>query len=254
MGKINIIPVGSGSTGNSIYIEIDERKILVDMGMGFKVTRDALAKYGRDIKDIEAIFLTHGHYDHTKGCVPICNNTSCAVYCDPSAMYPIRNIKAERIAIEMNKEFELLEGLVVKPFSVPHDYVKTCGYTFRYNGSKLGYLTDCGRMSDLIIEELSGSDVVIIESNHDIEMLKNGPYPKDLQKRILSKYGHLSNDDCADTVLTLYEKGTRNFILAHLSETNNTPQIALKTTLGKLKGTDAFVYACLARNDDLLSF
>lgn len=254
MGNINIIPVGSGSTGNSIYIEIGERKILVDMGIGFKATRDALLKHDRYIKDIEAIFVTHGHHDHTKACVPICNNTTCPIYCDTSAMYPIRNTKAQRIAITLNQEFEPLPDLIVKPFSIPHDYVRTCGYTFRYKELKLGYLTDCGKMSDSIIDELSGSDVVIIESNHDVEMLKNGPYPKDLQRRILSKYGHLSNDDCADTVLTLYERGTRNFVLAHLSETNNTPKIALKTTQDKLKGTDAFIYACLARNDDLLSF
>ena len=254
MSIINIIPIGSGSTGNSIYIEMGERKILVDMGIGFKAIRDTLNIHGRDIRDIEAIFVTHGHYDHTKACVPICNNTSCNIYCDPSAMYPIRNARAEKIAIEMNKEFEPLPDLFVRSFSVPHDYVKTCAYTFVYKGHKLGYLTDCGKMSDQILNELCGSDVVIIESNHDVEMLKNGPYPKDLQKRILSKYGHLSNDDCASSIEYLFEKGTKNFILAHLSEKNNTPELALQTTLDKLKGTDAFVYACLARNEDLLSF
>ena len=254
MEKINIIPVGSGSTGNSIYIEIGVRKILVDMGMGFKVIRDSLAFHKRDIRDIEAIFVTHGHYDHTKGCVPICNNTSCNIYCDASAMYPIRNSKAERIAIEMNREFEPLPDLRVKPFSVPHDYSRTCGYTFTYKDTKLGYLTDCGKMSDEILDELCGSRVVVIESNHDIEMLKNGPYPKQLQKRILSRHGHLSNEDCARSVAWLYERGTRNFILAHLSEQNNTPELALETTLNEIKGTDAFVYACLARSTDLLSF
>ena len=228
--------------------------MLVDMGMGFKAIRDALSRHDRNICDIDAIFLTHGHGDHTRGCIPICNNTSCKVYCDASAMYPIRNIRAEKIIIEADREFEPLPDLIVKPFSIPHDYVRTLGFTFEYEDTKLGYLTDCGKMYDTILERLEGSDVIIIESNHDVEMLKNGPYPKDLQRRILSKHGHLSNDDCAESILHLYMKGTRNFLLAHLSENNNTPKIALKTVNDKLKGIDAFVYACAPKSDDLLSF
>ena len=226
MNEINIIPIGSGSTGNSIYIEILDHRFLIDMGIGFRKIRDALALHDRNINDIEAIFLTHGHSDHTKAAKAIANNTSCKVYADQSSMYAIRDINAERVILESSTTYEILPGLKVRMFPVPHDYVRTCGFVFEYQGKKLGYVTDCGKMNEIIIDEIAGSDVIVIESNHDIEMLKNGPYPKDLQRRILSKYGHLSNDDCAETIATLYDKGSRNFILAHISLNNNTVQLA----------------------------
>ena len=109
-------------------------------------------------------------------------------------------------------------------------------------------------MNDKIFKELSGSDVCIIESNHDIEMLKNGPYPRELQRRILSEYGHLSNDDCATTISRLYEAGTRNFLLAHLSRQNNTPEKALETLKSVMKDKDINVYVCPVEGNDLLSY
>lgn len=254
MSFINIIPIASGSTGNSIYIEIGKYKLIIDMGIGYRKIRDVLLMHDRNIEDIDAVFLTHGHSDHVKGAKAIGNHINCRVYCDSSVMYPIRDIKAERVVINLNEEFSPLEGLKVKSFSIPHDYVKTCGYSFIYDNHKVSYLTDCGKMSKDILKQLEGSDVVVLESNHDIEMLKNGPYPIELQNRIMSKYGHLSNDDCAETIAYLYNKGTKNFILAHLSEKNNTPELALKTSLDKMKGTDVYIYACKAENDDLLSF
>ena len=254
MNKINIIPVGSGSTGNSIYIEINEHKILMDMGMGFRKIRDALSVHNRNIADIEAIFLTHGHSDHVKGAKAIANNTNCIVYGNESCMYPIRDIKAERMVIETDRDLAIFPDLKVRMFRVPHDYVYTCGYTFESNGRKLSYLTDCGIMNDKIFKELSGSDVCIIESNHDIEMLQNGPYPRELQRRILSEYGHLSNDDCATTISRLYEAGTRNFLLAHLSRQNNTPEKALETLMSVMKEKDINVYVCPVEGNDLLSY
>lgn len=254
MSDINIIPVGSGSTGNSIYLEIYDYKLLIDMGMGYRKIRDALNMYDRNIEDLDAIFLTHGHYDHTRSASAICNHVSCKVYCHNSVMYPIRDIRAERVCIELNQRYEILPGLNVHPFSIPHDYVKTCAYTFTYKDKKVGYITDCGKMSDTYLELLKDSDVVIIESNHDVEMLKNGPYPKDLQRRILSERGHLSNEDCGDAVSYLYDNGTRNFLLAHISQHNNTPELALETVKEKINGNDYFIYVCPADGNDLLSF
>ena len=169
-------------------------------------------------------------------------------------MYPIRNIKAEKVGIEADLPFEPLSGLKVTMFSVPHDYVRTCGYVFECGGKTVAYVTDCGKMNDKIFSQISGADVVIIESNHDVEMLKNGPYPIQLQNRILSKFGHLSNADCAMTIEQLYETGTRNFFLAHLSKNNNTPEIALRTTMDRMKGKDVNVYVCPEFGDDLYTF
>ena len=255
MDQINIIPIGSGSTGNCIYLELGPYRLLIDMGIGYKKVRNALEKHGRHIEDIDAIFVTHGHYDHVKASSPISHHTSCGIYTDRSSMYPLRLIDEERrIAQQIDTLTEPLPSLFVRMFPVPHDYVRTCGFSFFYGNRKVSIATDCGQMSERIMEELIGSDVIIIECNHDVEMLKHGPYPYPLQKRILSKYGHLSNDDCADTVLKLYEKGTRHFLLAHVSLNNNTPEIALQTVSDRTKDCDIDLFVCPFESDELLSY
>ena len=148
---------------------------------------------------------------------------------------PIRMIdEKRRIILNTDCDIDVLSGLKIRMFSVPHDYVRTCGFTFTYEDRKIGFVTDCGKMNDKIIEELSGSDVVIIECNHDIEMLKHGPYPIFLQDRILSKYGHLSNDDCADTVVT--------------------PELAFNAVHELTKDLNISLYVCPSEGDDLLSY
>ncbi len=254
MNHISIIPFGSGSTGNSIYIDLNSHCFLVDMGIGYKKVRDALAIHGRDLSDIEAIFLTHGHYDHIKSAPAISNHTRCPVYTHNSSMYPIRNIKSERISLNTFERFEVSEGFYVTMFPVSHDYVQTCGFLFESGGMKIGYVTDCGKMCDTIFSYLKGCDIVIIESNHDIDMLKNGPYPKKLQHRILSKYGHLSNADCADTIDRLYGSGTKHFLLAHLSKINNTPEIALRTVSDKMANKDVTIDICPEEGSDIYKF
>ncbi len=254
MSQISIIPFGSGSTGNSIYIEFNSHHLLVDMGIGYKKVRDALALHDRQLSDIEAIFLTHGHYDHVKSASAISNHTDCPVYAHQSSMYPIRNIRSRRIAVNACETFTVSDDLSVTMFPVSHDYVQTCGFLFASGGMKIGFVTDCGKMNDTIFSYLSGSDLVIIESNHDIEMLKNGPYPRQLQQRILSKYGHLSNIDCADTIERLFDTGTRHFLLAHLSRINNTPEIALGTSTGKMAGKDVTIDICPEEGSKMYEF
>lgn len=254
MSEISIIPIGSGSTGNCIYIEIAGFAFLVDLGIGYRKVNETLICNSRDISDINAVFVTHGHNDHIKAYQAMCNHLNCKVYANETVMYNIRNTKTERVILKEDTSTSIVEGFKVKMFRVPHDFVRTCAYTFEYKGKKVAYLTDCGRMNNKIRNELYGSDVVIIESNHDYEMLKHGPYPKFLQDRILSEYGHLSNDECADVIVDLYEKGTRNFILDHLSLKNNTPELAYKTCSEKLCKDDAFIYVCLSESKDLLVF
>ena len=255
MNDISIIPVGSGSTGNSIYLEIGPYRLLVDMGIGYRKIRDALNLHERNIENIDAIFVTHGHSDHVKAAPAISNHTKCLIYGNDTVMYPIRMIdEKRRIILDTDNDIEVLPGLKVRMFSVPHDYVRTCGFTFTYENRKIGFVTDCGKMNEKIIEELTGSDVVVIECNHDIEMLRHGPYPIFLQDRILSKYGHLSNDDCADTVVKLYEHGTRNFLLAHISQNNNTPELAYQAVHELTKDFYISLYVCPPEGDDLLSY
>ena len=251
---MRIIPFGSGSTGNSFYIELGDHRFLIDMGIGYRKVKAVLESHERRFEDIEAVFLTHGHVDHIKAAKALGNHLSCRVYANETVMYPIRNIAPERVVLDVNEEKEVLPGLQVRMFSVPHDYVRTCGYSFVCEGKKLSYVTDCGKMNEKIFKELCGSDVVIIEANHDVGMLKKGSYPHFLKKRILSEYGHLSNDDCAEIVAGLYETGTRNFLLAHLSRENNTPERALQTVKERMGEKEVFLYACPAEGQELLEF
>jgi len=251
---INVIPIGSGSTGNSIYIEIDKYQLLVDMGMGYKKIKAALEKNNRNIEDIDAVFITHGHNDHVKSCKAISNHLNCNIYAHKSSFYNLRDSILEKKELAVNENIEVLDKLIVRMFPVPHDFAYTFGFTFTFNNKKVAYLTDCGLMNDNILKELCNSNLVVIESNHDIDMLENGHYPKELQKRIKSKHGHLSNDDCADAIDFLYKHDCKSFLLAHISKQNNTPELALNCVNEKMKDKDIFVYACLESSDDFLEF
>ena len=251
---IVVIPVGSGSTGNCFYLEIGPYAFLIDMGIGYRKVKAALELHERRLEDVDAVFLTHGHHDHIKASLPLGNHLSCPVYGHKMTATRV-TLKDKKCAVlKTDQAQEIFPGLEVRMFAVPHDYPGTCGYSFTYNDRKVSYCTDCGEMDPLLLEELKGSDVVIIESNHDVEMLKKGPYPYFLQERILSRYGHLSNDDCAKTVEKLYESGTRNYLLAHLSLQNNTPDTALETVRNVMKEKEIFLYACPAEGNDLLRF
>ena len=254
MNEIVILPIGSGSTGNCFYIEIGGYRFLIDLGIGYRKVRDVLAMHGRSLEELDAIFLTHGHYDHVKAAQAIGNHVHCRIYTNKSVMYSIRDAKAERVVLSMYEDITLFPNLTVRMFKVPHDFAYTCGYTFRTKDRMLAYLTDCGRMNDGILQELTGADVAIIESNHDVDMLKNGPYPRQLQARIRSEAGHLSNDECAETVAYLKEKGTSHFLLAHLSLQNNTPEIALETVRKKISDPDTDIYVCPDEGNDLLIY
>ncbi|MBR4461278.1 MAG: MBL fold metallo-hydrolase [Erysipelotrichaceae bacterium] len=254
MSEIRIIPIGSGSTGNCFYIEIGGYRFLIDMGIGYKKVRDALTMHDCCLEEVDGIFVTHGHYDHVKAAIPISNHVRCKVYANKSVMYSIRECKAERMVLNMYEDIGLFPGLTVRMFKVPHDFAYTCGYTFAAADRKIAYVTDCGRMNDRILQELAGADVTIIESNHDVEMLKNGPYPRQLQARIRSEAGHLSNDECAEAIAFLKEKGTSHFLLAHLSLQNNTPEIAFETVRKRISDPDIDLYVCPAEGNNLLIY
>lgn len=250
---IKIIPFGSGSTGNSMYIEIENHRILVDMGIGMRKIKQALEKHSRSLNDIEAIFITHDHYDHIKNAPAIINNTKALVYCNEETSEYMKNKNIDYCLLSLNNKKEVLEGLFVEAFKVPHDrYVY--GYLFEVGNTRLAYVTDCGTMNNKIFNYLKKADVVIIESNHDLDMLENGPYDYYLKRRIRSKNGHLSNADCATTIKKLNDLGINNFLLAHLSRENNRPEIALNETLKALDNKQVNIYVCPVESDELLEY
>lgn len=243
-----ICPLYSGSTGNSTYIGTKECDILIDVGASCKGISEALKRVDSDINKIKYIAVTHSHSDHIKGLKAVLKRTGAILIGTEKTLAEIRSRgyiteKNECINID-NGPFET-DDIKISAFNTSHDAEGSCGYKiFLPDGKIFTICTDTGIITDEIRDTLTGSDLVLIESNHDIEMLKKGPYPPFLKVRIMSDIGHISNSVCACEIARLYKSGTKRFILGHLSLNNNTPILAKSTSesvlmdLGAKNGKD----------------
>ena len=223
----------SSSSGNSVYIGDNSGGILVDVGRSAKQTDLMLQKIGVDIDSIKGIFITHEHTDHVNGLKVFASKHKLPVYASTGTLEALKSkgvLTSSNIDIALNDEIEVA-GLHIKPVKISHDCADGKGYVITgCDGStRAAIATDTGYMSTELLSEITGCRLVYIESNHDVDMLKTGPYNFMLQKRILSNVGHLSNDACADALRALVNKGTTHFVLAHLSQENNTPHLAYTT-------------------------
>ena len=225
-----ICPLYSGSTGNSTYIGTENGAILVDAGASLKGIEIALSTAGGKLQEIKAVAITHEHIDHVKGLKPLLNKTKApliATYKTINALISLDKVPSGiRVICIEDKPIDI-EGIEIQRFATIHDCEGSSGYTFTLPDSKrIAVCTDLGVVTNTVREAIKQSDVVLLESNHDIDMLKRGPYPPALKTRILSEKGHISNTACAAELCSLLESGTQRFILGHLSQKNNTPLIA----------------------------
>ncbi len=230
---IKCIPLFSGSTGNSTYINCGGEEFLIDCGVSCKAVSTALGEIGTSIEAIRGIFVTHEHIDHIKGLeiiskkynIPVYMNTNSAkyIYCSDGFEF-LRS----RVKILDPTECVKTENARFDVYKTPHDSWGSVCYRVTTDDDALGYATDIGYITKGIASALMGCRTVVIESNHDVDMLRHGPYPVYLQNRILSKSGHLSNDDCARFLPHLVQSGTSKLWLAHLSRENNLPALALE--------------------------
>ena len=225
-----ICPLYSGSTGNSTYIGTQNGGILVDAGASMKVLCAAIEKAGGDYKEIKAIAVTHEHTDHIKGLRVFLSKTDAKLIASEKTLDTLisMNIVPENtqtIAID-NKAIDI-DGILVNRFATSHDCDGSSGYSFILPDSKkVTVCTDLGTVTDEVRGAINGSDVLLFESNHDIDMLKRGPYPPLLKVRIMSDKGHISNVSCAAELPKFLKSGTLRFILGHLSQKNNTSVLA----------------------------
>ena len=236
MQNCRICCLYSGSKGNSTFISAGGAKILIDAGRSAKALCSALSGIGVNIDDIDAIFITHEHTDHVSALQVLSHKHCIPIHMLLNSAQVFNGLCDEKLCnclkIYAGNSFETqVKGLTVKAFPTPHDSRAAVGYRFEFaddNGEmvSIAVSTDTGYVTDAMRENLTGCHAVVIESNHDLQMLADGPYPYELKQRIRSKRGHLSNVDCAALACELYESGTEHIMLAHLSEENNLPEIA----------------------------
>ncbi len=234
---ISVHTLFSGSSGNSVYIKNENTEILIDAGKSCGAIEKSLNALGTTLRNINSIFITHEHTDHTAGLEIISKKYQIPIYMtSPSYENHVRGGSyLERFAKSVDVCFEKTIGsLCLCSFPVPHDSAQNVGYIIRSRDDTFGIATDIGHLTSIIAENLSQCNKVIVESNHDIKMVENGPYPRFLKDRILSPNGHLSNHKCAEFVAYLCDKGVKEFTLAHLSRENNLPKLAYETVKNQL--------------------
>ncbi|MBQ7202440.1 MAG: MBL fold metallo-hydrolase [Eubacterium sp.] len=226
----------SGSSGNSIFVSSADTKVLIDAGVSAKRIENALLSIGEDAGELDAIFVTHEHSDHISGVRVLASRYGIPVFAKGSVLEAMINNgcvteKVNAKVIDGNME---LGGIEVVPFENSHDSAACLGYRLNLRDRSVAVCTDTGYITEAARNTLNGTDLVFLESNHEITMLQNGPYPYYLKQRILSKVGHLSNVACSEFAAELVKSGTTRLVLAHLSRENNHPDIARQTTLGEL--------------------
>lgn len=235
---MRVTVLASGSGGNVTLVEGRRGRILIEMGLSEREASRRLRAMGIEPSQVQAIVISHEHADHIRGAplfsrrhgVPLCasSGTASAASLDPLDL-------AGFVEIETGKPFEIA-GMSVLPFPVPHDAVDNVGFVVEEDGARLGYVTDLGFPSGLVMERLRGCDVLVVESNHDMGMLRSGPYPAHVKQRVMSRSGHLSNDQSAELLRETVTGATRAVFLAHLSRKNNDGRIALETGRSALRG------------------
>jgi len=224
--------IASGSSGNCIYVASDGCKLLVDAGISLKRIEDALRTLGVSGRQIDGILVTHSHGDHIGGVASFVKKYGTTVYCHADtarALYGKTGVTLQRKIVEIYENDFFVKDITVSPFAVSHD-VHCLGYSLYNAGGKISIATDLGHICSVVINRIAGSDIVLIEANHCEQVLKNNPkYHIRLKERILSRRGHLSNHCCAAAITQLAKSGVKQVILGHLSENNNTPELALNT-------------------------
>jgi len=227
--------LASGSRGNSALLESSRARILVDAGVSCRETFKRLKLVGREPRSLSAILITHEHSDHVSGLAMLAKKLGIPVFMtggthqawarslrDDAGQLPTL---AKLEIFSAGRQFQIAD-ITVMPFTIPHDAADPVGFTFHAEGAKIAFATDLGYMPASVRDHLRRCDVLILESNHDVEMLRVGPYPWSVKQRVMSRVGHLSNDALADFFASDYDGSAAYVVLAHLSEQNNHPEIA----------------------------
>jgi phosphoribosyl 1,2-cyclic phosphodiesterase len=232
---VSVSVLASGSRGNCAIISSSRTRVLLDAGISCRETFKRVKTLGEDPHSFSAILITHEHSDHVYGLQVLARKTGVPVFMTEAThqtwVRALRDKNGERPKLEKlelfasGKSFQVGD-IAITPFTIPHDAADPVGFTFRAEGVKLGFVTDLGYIPASVCDHLRGCDVLVLESNHDLEMLRGGPYPWSVKQRVMSRVGHLSNEALAQFFAKDYDGEAAYVVLAHLSEQNNHPEIA----------------------------
>ena len=221
--------LSSGSKGNALYISDGATSVLIDAGLSAIAIERRLRSRGLDPASLDAIVVSHEHSDHIQGVGPLSRRYDLPVYMNEptlaAAKQQVGNLCQTR-TFQRGLGFSIGD-LCLHPFSVSHDASDAVGFTIQSGAVKIGIATDLGVATQLVRHHLKGCKLIVLEANHDHEMLEQGPYPWHVKQRIQSRMGHLSNEACRDLLGDVYHRGLKHVILGHISETNNDPEKAL---------------------------
>ncbi len=258
-----ICPLFSGSKANCTYLSSKDEALLVDAGASAKATLNAIEAIGENAEKIRAILVTHEHGDHISGLKTLLKKLKVPVIASSFTLNTLSSMNvlpagAEVLALDGYTETGFCK---IKRFETMHDCEGSSGYRIEFDNDCIASVcTDLGVVTSQVRESITGSNVVLLESNHDLKMLQMGPYPAELKIRIAGEKGHLSNNAAASELVSLLHSGTSRFVLGHLSENNNLPALALRTSeaalmdAGAKKGSDYLLYCALRENREIVYF
>jgi len=221
--------LGSGSSGNGLVVESAGTRVLMDCGFGLAETKARLERAGLEPSQITAIVVTHEHDDHMSGVARFALRYAIPVYLTRgTSQWLPEDFPAVLVRLVDPHSAFSIDAIAVDPIAVPHDAREPVQYVFSDGDARLGVVTDLGTVTQHVVEKLSGCEALVIECNHDLDMLMTGPYPDSLKRRVAGRFGHLSNADAAHLVAALDRGRLRHLIAAHLSQQNNTPALAVE--------------------------
>jgi phosphoribosyl 1,2-cyclic phosphodiesterase len=235
---VHLTILGSGSSGNCAYLETDQARLLIDAGLSARQIRQRMATLARAPETLDGILITHEHSDHITGLAGLAARLNLPIYCNRLTKEAIE----EQLDIQINAHlfttgdsFEMGD-VTVDTFAIPHDACDPVGFLVRTPTGNIGFLTDLGHATKLVVERIRAANVLLLEANHDLKMLQDDPHrPWSLKQRILSRHGHLSNDSAADVAGQILSAGLRQLYLGHLSQDCNRPELARRTVAGRLE-------------------
>lgn len=233
---LKFISFGSGSSGNCYYLSTATDALMIDIGVGLRTLKKHCRDYGISLSSVKHVLITHDHADHIKSVGSFSHDYTLPIFATPKVHQGIDNnycvtrkvADSLKVMLEIGQEVQVGEFLV-RPFAVPHDATENVGFEIQVEGVNFVIITDVGSITNDIKEAISRADYLVIEANHDEEMLNNGPYPAYLKERILSESGHLSNNACGHALAENMSERLKHVWLCHLSEENNHPELARKT-------------------------